>query len=266
MKGHIVNESGFVYRWHDRKRNRYYFGSHWGCPDDGYVCGNRHMKAAFKKRPETFAPREILVVVTTSRKDLHRHEQYWLDRIHPSQLGRAVYNLKLTAEGGCGPWSDESRAKLSASLTNPSVETLAKRAAGNTGLKRSAETLEKLRVAWLRRKEQRWTHSAESREKMRVAATGRKRSAEAIEKTAAGHRGKKRPPRTHEWCMKLSANHISKQTGDRLTEWRAKQSIAHKGKKHSIETREKMIKTRTGMKRGSYKLKGVMNVAECEAA
>jgi hypothetical protein len=85
--------SGFIYRWHDRAKNRNYFGSHWGDPNDGYVCSSPRMLRVYKRRPGNFT-REILAVVTTSRADLFRREQYWLDRIHDSQFGKSVYNLR----------------------------------------------------------------------------------------------------------------------------------------------------------------------------
>lgn len=92
MKSKLAITSGFVYRWYDRAKNMYYIGSHWGPQDDGYVCSSRWMKDAYKRRPDDFV-REILAVVSTSRKDLLRREQTWLDRISDRQLGKGVYNL-----------------------------------------------------------------------------------------------------------------------------------------------------------------------------
>jgi hypothetical protein len=104
--GEPQGDFGIVYRWHDRLKNKYYIGSHWHSkkckfPQTGtcnYVCSSRHMKNAYQKRPDDFT-KEILVVVTTSREDLLRQEQWWLDTIHDSQFGKGVYNLNKTAKG-----------------------------------------------------------------------------------------------------------------------------------------------------------------------
>lgn len=89
--------SGFVYIWHDRKKKRFYVGSHWGPEDDGYVCSSRWMRNTYKRRPETFK-RRVVARVTTSRTDLFTEEDRWLQMIPAEQLGKRYYNLIRTTK------------------------------------------------------------------------------------------------------------------------------------------------------------------------
>ena len=101
--------SGFVYLWYDRKHKRFYIGSHWGLPTDGYICSSRWMRAAYKNRPTDFR-RKILKFASTQH-ELLREEERWLRMIKPEELGDKYYNLK---RGHVGHWSaDTEYAKKS---------------------------------------------------------------------------------------------------------------------------------------------------------
>lgn len=184
--------TGFVYRWYDRLKNMHYFGSHWGPQDDGYVCSSAWMLKAYRHRPDDFR-REILAVVTTSRKDLLRREQFWLDRISQAQLGKGFYNLQ---NKHTGHWSaDEGKRmtvgeKISAGMT---PEVREKKSALTKGKPKTLETRQKMKAAAQRRKERGWTHSPASREKISVAGRGRTATAAAranMKAAAAARRGK----------------------------------------------------------------------------
>lgn len=85
--------SGFIYIWRDRKHNRYYIGSHWGTPDDGYICSSRWMRKSYSRRPEDFK-RRIVAWVNTSRVDLLIEEERWLQMIKPAEIKSRYYNLR----------------------------------------------------------------------------------------------------------------------------------------------------------------------------
>lgn len=85
---------GFVYVWRDRKHNRYYIGSHWGDPNDGYVCSSKWMCKAYKRRPQDFK-RRIVAWVETNRADLLAEELRWLRMIKPSEIKIRYYNLMI---------------------------------------------------------------------------------------------------------------------------------------------------------------------------
>ncbi len=89
----IMATSGFIYIWLDRKHKRYYIGSHWGLPDDGYICSSRWMRKAYKRRPQDFR-RRVISIVTTTRKALYEEECRWLDLIKQEELGKKYYNLR----------------------------------------------------------------------------------------------------------------------------------------------------------------------------
>lgn len=73
---------GFIYVWYDTLEKMYYIGSHWGYPDDGYICSSRWMLNNFKKRPQDFK-RKIVKKIFTNRTDLLLEEQRWIDMIDP---------------------------------------------------------------------------------------------------------------------------------------------------------------------------------------
>ena len=99
--------SGFVYIWRDRKHNRYYIGSHWGKEDDGYICSSTWMRNSYNRRKEDFK-RRILSKVSSSRSDLFREEEKWLQMIKPIEIKVRYYNFNRTTQH----WvSDENRAK-----------------------------------------------------------------------------------------------------------------------------------------------------------
>lgn len=83
--------SGFIYIWRDRKRNRYYIGSHWGSESDGYICSSNWMRDAYRRRPLDFKRRIIETV--DSRQELLEAEQRWLNLVQDSEVGKRYYNL-----------------------------------------------------------------------------------------------------------------------------------------------------------------------------
>ena len=137
----------FVCRWHERKHNKYYFGSHWGSQDDGYVCGSPWMKRATTNDLKTLL-RAILAVVTTSRTDLLllSREQTWLNTIHRSQIGKAVYNINLCPVGGTDGNCFSILGRVERALRRAGFRT---RRSSSLGTKRYPETTQNLlRCAW----------------------------------------------------------------------------------------------------------------------
>jgi hypothetical protein len=84
-----IEKFGFVYIWFDKKKKRYYIGSHWGFEDDGYICSSNWMHRAKAQRPNDFK-RRIISRIYTNRLDLLDEEQRWLSMINNSEL--ANYN------------------------------------------------------------------------------------------------------------------------------------------------------------------------------
>lgn len=105
---------------------------------------------------------------------------------------------------------------------------------GPSGAKRSVETRQKMSKAMTGLKH--GPFSDETRARMSASAIGRKMSQEAIEKTAAAHRGRKRPPET---LVKMSASLKGKGLGRKWTEeTRERFSAARKGKPLSEQARK----------------------------
>ncbi len=101
-----IQKYGFVYIWRDKKKNRYYIGSHWGTPDDGYVCSSSWMKKTYKIRPTDFC-RKILYK-TMDRPTLLVEEEKWLHLIKDEELGKKYYNLN---NKGVGHWSTNENSR-----------------------------------------------------------------------------------------------------------------------------------------------------------
>lgn len=103
--------SGFIYIWYDHKRKMFYIGSHWGVPDDGYICSSKWMRDAYRYRTQDFK-RRILKTITTTRKDLFLEEERWLQMIKPLEVGKRYYNLHLTCSHH---WNSDPSQALSVS-------------------------------------------------------------------------------------------------------------------------------------------------------
>lgn len=102
---------GFIYLWYDRKRKRFYIGSHWGTEKDGYICSSKWMRDTYRKRPEDFKRRIIQRMY--SRKDLLVEEERWLQLIKPEEMSGYTrtpryYNLN---RGRIGHWSIDTETK-----------------------------------------------------------------------------------------------------------------------------------------------------------
>ena len=92
---------GFVYLWHDTKRNKWYLGSHLGSPDDGYVGSNKRILNCYNARPETLRRRVLEHYSCIDNKTLKQREALWLQLIKPEELhGVKYYNCKRVAQGG----------------------------------------------------------------------------------------------------------------------------------------------------------------------
>ena len=219
---------GFVYVWMDKKKGRFYVGSHWGHEKDGYVCSSRWMRNAYKRRPGDFKRR--IVFRTIVREDLLPEEGRWLQMIKREELGVRYYNLNATVLPG--HWSSDERSRMTVgqklsvagtgkkftgdlagrnlkiSLANTgkrvSEETKAKLREANLGKKQSAETLakksESMTRAWETRPRE---FGAEARENMRRGHLGRKLSPEHLAARSKGQTGLKRSAETR---AKMSAS------------------------------------------------------------
>lgn len=218
--------SGFVYIWRDRKHNRFYIGSHWGAPDDGYVCSSTWMLAAYARRPEDFK-RRIVAVVTASRDALLDEEYRWLKLIKADEIGVRYYNLMVHRFGHwtCCPsktrtigerisqmlrgkkLSEEHRRAIAEGNKGKVITEQHRRAlaAANTGKKASEETRAKQAAAKLGKK--RGPHSEEHKRRLSESNKGVKRSAETRARVAASQLGRKRGPHSEEHRRKLSEAH-----------------------------------------------------------
>lgn len=153
-----------------------------GCHD------NRHLQRAWDKFGATAFVFEIVEVVG-HKADLIRVEQEWLDQIRPYDRG-VGYNICKTAGSTLGVRaSDETKAKLSQSLTGRKLhpDHCAKISAALSRRVTKEETREKLSKSHTGK-----TYSAESRAKMSASHKGQRRTPEAIAKMVEANRGQKR--------------------------------------------------------------------------
>jgi hypothetical protein len=95
----VIEMSGFIYIWFDRKYARYYLGAHWGREDDGYICSSPWMKRSYRKRPNDFR-RRVIKSNIKSRDDMYAIEMKYLgmikeSEIKPYNLNPRYYNLNI---------------------------------------------------------------------------------------------------------------------------------------------------------------------------
>lgn len=110
------NYCGFVYKWHDQKRDMFYIGSHNGSETDSYICSNKRMLTAYKKRPIDFS-RKILEYNTSTDISLTLQlEQKFLDEVADIKDDPAYYNKKNEAEGGWSFITDDHISKRAGTL------------------------------------------------------------------------------------------------------------------------------------------------------
>lgn len=91
---------GFIYIWHDTKRNKFYIGSHYGHTNDGYVGSNKRLMSAYKSRPDSFKRRILEYYEIADKSNLIVRENYWLSMISDDELRVKYYNEKKVAAGG----------------------------------------------------------------------------------------------------------------------------------------------------------------------
>lgn len=111
--------TGYIYLWYDTKAKLFYLGGHQGKVEDSYVCSNKMMLRAYKKRPETFKFR-VIEYVNGDLVTLRHAEQNWLDLIKDTELywtpniqNRTVryYNQKKLSRGGSRKGHTKNRIK-----------------------------------------------------------------------------------------------------------------------------------------------------------
>lgn len=160
-----MKKYGFVYIWFDCKHKRYYIGCHWGNVDDGYICSSSNMKSAYKRRPENFK-RKILIVNITNKQDLLEAEYKWLSKIKTEELGKRYYNLH---NHHFNHWSTNEQTKLTVSQKISASPLRNKRISeANKGKIISEEHKQKLREFNKRK-----LLSKEHKEKCRIANKGK---------------------------------------------------------------------------------------------
>lgn len=211
---------GFVYIWIDRKYKRYYIGCHWGMLDDEYICSSVWMKNSYRNRPNDFK-RRILGIVKT-KTEMFELEYQWLKQIKKEELGKKYYNFKNTKWEHWSQNEDTSlstREKLSNHKKNYIDDQGRTWGWWSIGRQVSKETKEKLRQHNLGNK-----HSEETCNKMSVSKIGKPLNLSDEERQRRSEQNKQL--------------HFNK-------------TIGMYGKKHSIQTIEKM-KSNNAMNNPEY--------------
>jgi NUMOD3 motif len=222
--------SGFVYIWYDKTNKMYYVGSHWGHEDDGYICSSNWMKRAYKNRPADFK-RRIAIRISTSRLDLLKEEQRWLQMIKdieilPNTKKPRYYNL-----------NNKSADYLWHAYENQRLTVGQKISKTNTGRCLHRNTPERA-DAISRGKKAAFERS--------LAENGYKFSPEHVANMTAAITGRKMPEGFSEaqaerlkeqWA---TGKRQSKPWGSHSEETKQKMSAVHSGKLVSQDTREKI--------------------------
>lgn len=222
---------GFIYLWHDIKKDMFYVGSHWGHENDGYICSSKWMRDAFRYRPQDFRRKIVKRLYECTRQELYVEEQRWLSMIKPHELKRKYYNLSLSVKD---PWYQYEEKRLSigqkisqakkGKSTGPCSPEKAKAiseakkaafASGKTVIteewRRKNSEARKGKDTWMKGKQ----HSEESRRKMSESRKGYVPSEESKRKNGESHRGMKRSAETKKkMSLAISKSYIITRGGE----------------------------------------------------
>lgn len=200
---------GFIYIWLDRKKKRYYIGSHMGSIDDGYICSSNWMRNTYKRRPQDFRRKILYLHKSADRSSLLQEENRWLQMIKPEELKTKYYNRTRFA---FGKEIEEIRANAKKSWTPERKEAWAK-------------------------KMQEW-RDRDPTYKERIGCKGHSEETKAKMKESRN----KREPASNETRAKMSKSAKARDQGSKNVELHKQKKIGMHGKKHSEETKRKMSK------------------------
>lgn len=249
----IMKEYGFIYIWYDTLEKMYYIGSHWGYPDDGYICSSRWMINSYNKRPKDFK-RRILKKIYTNRIDLLNEEQKWLNLINPEKTvlyntneserrtNVKYYNINLKVNNNV--WHSDSDqiktigekisfTKKGKSIGPCSEETKQKISKSNSGKQFSKEHKEKLRQAKLGTK-----HTEEWKQK----------TSEMLKEQWSSGIRKSNGPLSETHKQKIA----NKLKGRKLKQEQIQSLKENNYKKYSIEYNDGSVIEITGLKKFAY--------------
>ena len=191
--------NGFNHRWKSHKNQL-----------RGCYHSNPHLQAAWDKygaKSFKFLVLEYCEIEQLNEREMHHIAIY--------KARGLAYNLTDGGEGTLG--------------YIPTLETRAKMSVAQKGRKHTPETLAKISAG---NKGKKMSH--ESRAKISAAKKGKIASSETRAKMSAIRKGRKMPPRSAEYCAKISA--ANKRRPPISEETRAKLSVASKGRKHKPDT------------------------------
>ena len=176
---------GFVYIWYDKLKKMYYIGSHWGTENDGYICSSRWMRDSYRRRKHDFR-RKTIIKIFSSRENLLKEEQYWLNMIKDEELATKnstdntrkknvrYYNISKTAQQ-TWHYNDEKRKtigeKVSIAKTGKSLGPCSPEKAENISKAKKAKFVERGGMseehkAALRKQKSTGAHSNERKEQI----------------------------------------------------------------------------------------------------
>jgi len=211
-----MDKTGFIYIWHDTKRNMFYLGCHWGSEEDGYICSSNRMRDAYRRRPNDF--RRRILKRDIRREALLEEEHKWLQLIPQEQLGKRYYNL---TKKHFGHWSaDPERSKTIGQKISEATTGKSR----NKGKKPSKETRKKISdslkgrpIGYIRTEETRKKISENNKKAQvehRIGMHGKKHSHDTIQKMKDNN-AMKNPEHVQKICeakkgIKWLTNGISK--------------------------------------------------------
>ena len=222
---------GFVYVWMDKKKGRFYVGSHWGHEKDGYICSSRWMRNTYKRRPGDFKRR--IVFRTIVREDLLPEEGRWLQMIKREELGVRYYNLNATILPGHWSSDEHSRTVVGQKL---SVAGTGKKQSPETAAKRSAA----MKEAWASGKMRGMTgktHSDEYKERLRRERMGKKIEGERLENMRVAAAKRRGVPTGRSSDAQRSAVSTKMKEMWRDPEYRNKMTAISRSVRHTPESR-----------------------------
>lgn len=211
---------GYIYKTTNLINGKVYIGQHKHSDfDKNYYGSGKILTSAIKKYGRKNFKCELVECCHT-KQEMDNKEKYWIAFYSKTNN---CYNITKGGEGRAAPLSQESRIKLSKSLTGRKIsqETRNNMSAAHKGI----------------------PVSKESREKISKALKGRSLSKEHREKLSKSHIGNKNP-HSEEWKMKVSQANKGKkrteQTKQRMSASMSGSNHPNYGKHLSQETKNRI--------------------------
>ena len=211
----MMEKTGFIYLWFDKKHKKYYLGCHLGEINDGYICSSKWMRDAYRYRSQDFKRR--IIQKNIDKNNLLETEYKWLQLIKDEELGKKYYNLTKRHFGHWTNLDDEKRLTINEKISKNTKAAMSR-----------DDVREKMEAVWEKNKDR--VQSEEEKIKRANSNRGKKRTEETKRKIGQAN------------SMSLKDRKLSEETKQKLSDRLSGENNPFFGRKHSKQLQEQISK------------------------